>query len=149
MQYVGKNYGQDISNEVQNKITVNIVEPVLTPEVTARHAIRERMIRTRQSNIQTYRSTKRTILKAAVTVGIDNADPMKLAILKNAIAKSDYEANVDVPIIMTDLEKTQSSNEWRTYRERNVQLTKHRGKVFLLILRQCTQLPQDTTKQDT
>ena len=50
---------------------------------------------------------------------------------------------------MTDSEKTQSSNEWRTYRERNAQLTKHRGQGFLLILGQCTQLLQDKMKQDT
>ena len=40
VQYVVTNYGQDISNELQNKITVNLVEPVHTPEVTTRHAIR-------------------------------------------------------------------------------------------------------------
>jgi hypothetical protein len=28
VQYVGTNYGQDISNELQNKITVDIIEPV-------------------------------------------------------------------------------------------------------------------------
>ena len=27
---------------------------------------------------------------------------------------------MDVPIVMTDSEKTQSSNEWRTYTERNL-----------------------------
>ena len=51
---------------------------------------------------------------------------MKLAILENDIAHGDYEENVDVPNIMTDSEKTHSINEWRTYRERNDQLTKHR-----------------------
>ena len=72
------------------------------------------MIRTGQSNIQTARVTQRNILEAAVTVGIDGAAPMKLAILDNEITQGDYEANVDVPIIMTDLGKTQSGNEWRT-----------------------------------
>ena len=33
VQYVGTHYGQDISNELQNKLTVNIVEPVHAPEV--------------------------------------------------------------------------------------------------------------------
>ena len=45
---------------------------------------------------------------------------MKLAILDNKIAQGDYKTNVDVYIIMTNSEKTQSSNEWKTYRERNV-----------------------------
>jgi hypothetical protein len=33
VQYVGTNYGQDIINELQNKITVDIIEPVHSAEV--------------------------------------------------------------------------------------------------------------------
>ena len=40
VQYVDTNYGQDISDELQNKLTVNLVEPVHAPEVIARHIIR-------------------------------------------------------------------------------------------------------------
>ena len=72
------------------------------------------MIRTGQPNIQTARETQKIILEAAVTAGIDDAAPMKLGILESTIAQGWYEANVDVPIMMTDSEKTQSSNEWRT-----------------------------------
>ena len=107
------------------------------------------MIRTGQANIQTARETQKIILESAFTAGIDDAAPMKLAILENAIAQGEYEANVDVPAVMNDLEKTQSVNEWRTYRERNAQLTKHRGQGFSLILGQCTQLMQDKMNQDT
>ena len=39
VQYVGTNYGQDMSKELQNKLTVNLVEPVHAPEVIARHII--------------------------------------------------------------------------------------------------------------
>ena len=77
------------------------------------------MIRTGQSNIQTAKETQKIILEAADTVGIGGASPMKLAILENAIAQGEYEANLDVPVVMTDSENTQSVNEWRTYRERN------------------------------
>ena len=138
MQYFGTNYGQDISSELQNKITVKLVEPVHALEVIARHAIRERMTRKFQAKIQTARATQKTIMEASVTVGIDGAAHRKLAILENEIAQGDYEANVDVDIIMTEWEKTQSSNEWRTYREINSQLTKHRGQGFSLILGKCT-----------
>ena len=143
MQYVGTNYGQYISNELQNKITVNLVEPVHAPEVIARHAIIERIIRTGQSIIQTARATQRTILQAAVNAGNYNAAPMKLAILDNDIEKGYYKANVEVPIIMTELENNQSINEWRTYREINDQFIKHRGQGLSLILGKCTQLLQD------
>ena len=50
---------------------------------------------------------------------------------------------------MTDSEKTQSRNEWRIYRERNAQLTKHRGQGLSLIFGKCTQLLKDKMKQDT
>ena len=73
---------------------------------------------------------------------------MKLAILENEIAQGDFEQAEDVPVEMTDSEKTQYSNEWRTYRERNAQLLKHRGQSFSLILGQCTQMLQDKMKQD-
>ena len=102
-----------------------------------------------QANIQNARETQKIILEAAVTAGIDDASPIKLEILENAIAQGDYEANLDVLIVMTDSEKNQSSNEWRTYREKNSKLTKHRGQGLSFILGQCTQLLQDKMKKDT
>jgi hypothetical protein len=52
VQFVGTNYGQDISNELQNKIPVILPKPVHTPEVLARHAIREQMVQSREENLQ-------------------------------------------------------------------------------------------------
>jgi hypothetical protein len=74
---------------------------------------------------------------------------MQLAILDNEITEGNYKQNNEVPIEMSDSEKTQYSNNWRTYQERNALLTKHRGQAFSLILGQCTQLLQDRMKQDT
>jgi hypothetical protein len=51
-QYVGTNYGQDIINELQNKITVILIEPVHTDDVLLKHSLRETMIRNGQMNIQ-------------------------------------------------------------------------------------------------
>jgi hypothetical protein len=39
VQFVGTNYGWDISNELQNKIHVILTKPIHTLEVLARHAI--------------------------------------------------------------------------------------------------------------
>ena len=76
------------------------------------------MIRTGQANIHTARETQKIILEAAVTSGIDDTAPIKLAILENAIVQGEYEANVDVSVVMTDSEKTQYRNEWRTYQKK-------------------------------
>jgi hypothetical protein len=149
VQYVGTSYGQDISNELQNKVTVLLAEPVHSPAVMARHATRTLMIRTGQANLQAAREAQQIILEAAVTAGTDADAPMKLAILNNAIAEGEFEQAMEVPIDMSDSEKTQYSNKWRSYREWNSHLTKHRGQAFSLILGQCTQLLQDKMKQDT
>jgi hypothetical protein len=39
VQFMGTNYGQDISNELQNKIPAMLTKPIHTLEVLARHAI--------------------------------------------------------------------------------------------------------------
>ena len=56
VQYVGTTYGQDISNELQNKNTVTIQEPTHTQDVMNRHAARELVIRQGQQNLYKYNS---------------------------------------------------------------------------------------------
>jgi hypothetical protein len=101
-QYVGTNYGQDISNKMQNKITVILVEPVHTDDVLLKHSLRENMIRNGQMNIQRARKAEETILEAAVQGGLDMEAPMKLALLQNEIAQGEFSANVEVPIVLND-----------------------------------------------
>jgi hypothetical protein len=74
---------------------------------------------------------------------------MKLEILQNEISQGEFAANIEVPVELNDSERTQFGNEWRTYRERNANLIKHRGQSFSLIQGQCTPLLQDKMKQDT
>jgi protein-disulfide isomerase-like protein with CxxC motif len=124
-QYVGTNYGQDISNKLQNKTTVILVEPVHTDDVLLKHSLRETMIRNGQMNIQRARKAQETILDAAVLAGIDMEAPMKLALLQNEIAQGEFSANIEVPIVLNDSQKNQFSNESRTYREHNDNLIKH------------------------
>jgi hypothetical protein len=68
---------------------------------------------------------------------------MKLAILQNEIAQGEFTANIEVPVELNDSEKTQFSNDWRTFRERNANLIKHWGQAFLLIQGWCNQLLQE------
>ena len=77
------------------------------------------MVQTREENLQRARLSKRALLEAAATLGADPDAPMQLVILDNEIAEGNYKQNNEVPIEMLDSEKTQYSNDWRTYRERN------------------------------
>jgi hypothetical protein len=58
VQYVGTNYGQEISNELQNKITVDIIEPVHSAEVLRKHGLSKSMIRYGQGKIQRARQAQ-------------------------------------------------------------------------------------------
>jgi hypothetical protein len=147
-EYVGATYGQDISNELGNKTTVIIATPVHTDTVLQRNAARETIIRNGQNNMQTARRVGEVLLQAAVTAGTDPRAAMDLALLQNQIAQGDYELNEPIEIQLNESEKTQNSNAWRTYRERNASLAKHRGQTYSLILGQCSQLLKDKMKQD-
>jgi hypothetical protein len=149
VQYVGTNYGQDISNELQNKVWVVLTEPVHTNNVLARHGVRELTILNGQLNIQQARKAQEIILKSAVQSGTDMDAPMKLAILQNEISQGEFAASIEVPVVLNDSEKPQFSNDWRTFRECNTNLIKYRCQYFSLIQGQCTQLLQDKMKQDT
>jgi hypothetical protein len=75
--------------------------------------------------------------------------PMKLAILQNEITQGKFAASIEVPVVLTDSEKTLFSNDWCTFREHNTNLIKHRGQALYFIQGQCTQFLQDKMKQDT
>jgi hypothetical protein len=108
---------------VHNKTAVILAEPVHAASVMTRHAAREQMVRAGQANLHQARRAQQLALQAVVAAGVDPDAPMKLAILNNAIAEGDFQQNLEIPMELTDSEKTKYSNEWRTYRERHAQLT--------------------------
>jgi hypothetical protein len=85
------------------------------------------------------------MLEAEVTAGTNPRAAIELATLQNEIAQGDLEP---IPTQLADSEKTQFSNDWRTYQERDASLAKHQGQTCSLILGQCSQLLKDKMKQD-
>ena len=104
VQYVRTNYGQDISNELQNKATVTITYPVHTDDIIVRNALQEAMVRSGQANIQAAQETKTIFLRDTInsTPMVVADAPMKLAILENYIAEGEFERDTPVPVQMTD-----------------------------------------------
>jgi hypothetical protein len=105
------------------------------------------MIRSGQQNIQRARQAQEIILEAGVLAKDPDA-PMKFAILQNEIAQGEFSSINEVVMELKEYEKTQFSNEWHTFWERNANLIKHQGQAFSLIQGQCTQLLQYKMKQD-
>jgi hypothetical protein len=155
-QYVGTTYGQDISNELSNKLTVIPAEPVYPSSATVRHTKRVNNVTATQDKMKTLRLRKLAIAEQAVKDAEAAADPTEIIEaeetvmnLESEIAELEFQKDQGVPFELTPQEQTLYHNEWRTYRERTAKLATHRGQVFSLILGQCTQLLQDKLKQDT
>jgi hypothetical protein len=89
-------------------------------------------------------------LKPKITQAPTNRGLLKeLREVDNQIARGDIELNDEVDMKLTDDERTAHSNVWRTHRETTESLKKSRGKIYSLLLGQCTQVLVDKMKQDT
>jgi hypothetical protein len=64
------------------------------------------------------------------------------------IAKGDIELKDEVEMKLTNDEKTAHSNRWHSQRKSSDSLNKSRGKIYSLLLGQCTQVLVDKMKQD-
>ena len=83
------------------------------------------------------------------------SDPDDLILLKNQMEVENklkltrFELN-DVVNVKTTADKAMAfSNSWRMYRERTDRLVRSRGKVYSLVLGQCTTVLLDKMKQDS
>jgi hypothetical protein len=69
--------------------------------------------------------------------------------IEDQILKCEIDLNNEVEMKLTDNEKMAHSNVWRGHHETTDGLKKSRGKVYSLLLGQCTQVLVDKMKQDT
>ena len=98
---------------------------------------REALVRKVQSNFQASCWAQASMIRSeAAAEPSDTELPLKIAILDNYIAKGDYDLANEIPIEMSESEKTAYGNEWLTHREQNANLEKHRDQAYSLILGQ-------------
>jgi hypothetical protein len=69
--------------------------------------------------------------------------------IEDQILKGEIDLNNEVEMKLTDDKKMAHSNVWRSHCKTTEGLNKSRGKVYLLLLGQCTQVLVDKMKQDT
>ena len=96
--HVGTIYGHDISNELQNKKTVIIDEPIHTQDVLDKHAAKEVRRQTQETRLDQASLLQKTQLEAEVDAGTNTDAPMLLAILDNEFDEAIYQATLALPI---------------------------------------------------
>ena len=78
--------------------------------------MQEALVCTGQSYIKAARQEQASMHRAAETAYPSDAElPTKISILENDIFKVDYDLANDIPIEMSESEKTVYGNGWRTY----------------------------------
>ena len=116
LQNVGTKYGQDVRKELQKNTVVNINAPIHSPKVLARHANRETLVRTGQTNIQVSCQAQTSMIRAeSVADPTDVEILMKIKIWDNNITKGYFKLANDIPNEMSNSEKTAYGNNWSTY----------------------------------
>jgi hypothetical protein len=104
-QYVGIKYGEDIANELKNRVQVVIDQPEYTQAIKTRHVAYETLVRQKQSNLLAAMQTQLANLQLQVAAGAADTE-MLLAIakLENEIADLEYESLQEVPYMLTSEE---------------------------------------------
>ena len=148
--YIGTKYGDEAAQEWTSGKKITVYEPAYSQAIQNRHAARVKATRERiELRLKSLRAEK-----AAIEVEITQA-PTDRGLLKemrevdDQIARGDIELTDEVDMKLTDDERTAHSNAWRTHRETTESLKKSRGKIYSLLLGQCTQVLVDKMKQDT
>jgi len=126
------------------------VEPTYPPGVLARQAVRATAISVRVNRMITNLENQLRVIEAGLL-----ADPIDLGLLgqqmevENKLELARFELTDVVDVKTTPEESMAFSNAWRTFRERHDRLIRSRGKVYSLVLGQCTTVLLDKLKQDT
>ena len=71
-----------------------------------------------------------------------------LAEIKNEIAEELAKHEEPLEIVLFGDNKVEHEGKWKTFRENQSRLEKHKGQTFSIILRQCLQQLLDRMKQD-
>ena len=147
--YIGTNFGDDACREWLSEKRLLLQEPTYPDSVLARHAVREKAVTDRVTKMVTSLENQLTVIVAELLL-----TPRDLNLLKTQM---EVESKLDVAKFeLTDVVEVKTSadegmafsNPWRTYRERTDRLARSRGKVYSLVLGQCTTVLLDKMKQD-
>ena len=122
--HFGTIYGHEISNKPHNKEKDSIPNTEYTEDVQSKHRQRVELLNLQSERLSEAIEAKRVMLTQAVKDVNYPEAPIKLDIMENEIDEETYKASIDTENQLTDDEKIEHDNAWRTYRERTSMLQK-------------------------
>ncbi len=124
-------------------------EPTYPDVVLARHRLREIAVTDRVTKMITSLEKQLQVINTELLLAPNDLNLLKSQMEvenKLELAKSDL---IDVVEVKTTADEDMAfSNAWRTYSERTDRLVRSRGKMYSLVLGQCTIVLLNKMKQD-
>jgi hypothetical protein len=127
-----------------------LLEPTYLPDILTRQEVRARAISVRVTKMIMNLEKQLKVIETGLA-----SDPNKLNLLRNQMEVENmlelarFELNDVVEVKTTAEEAMTFSNSWWTYCKRTDRLARSRGKVYSLVLGQCTTVLLDKMKQDS
>ncbi len=147
--YIGTKFGDDAAQEwVSNKKTI-LPEPAYSEAILARHAQRVKATKGRIELKLRSLVSEKVAIEAEIQVASSRNLLRELREVDDQIAKCNIELTDEVEMKLTEDEKIAHAKSWRTHREATESLKWSRGKIYSLLLGQCTQVLVDMMKQDS
>jgi hypothetical protein len=147
--YLGTTLGEETSKEFATGVTTVLTLPSLDPAILARHAARVLANTTRlEAKILNLEAQQTAIIAALAAAPQDRAILKEKSEVEDDLAKANFNLTEDLEMVLTFDEDAARKNAYRTYREDEQRLIGNRGKVYMLIIGQCTQALKDKLKED-
>jgi len=147
--YFGTTLGEDTSKEFATGVTTVLTLPPQDPAILAQHAARVLANTTRlNAKIVNLEAQQMAINTALATDPQDRAILKEKSEVEDDLAKARFNLTEDLEMALTFDEDAARKNAYRTYREDERMLINNRGKVYMLIIGQCTQALKDKLKED-
>ena len=154
-QYIGSLYGGDIMGELETKTEFVTPTPEYPQSAKDRQAGYETMVRATQRNVLSTLRRKKTRLENQIaSTPIDEIEQIdvldeKLSEVENEILRSEYSANSEVELPLTEEEKGEWRQSQKAYGDRCAKHILNQQKAFAIIIGQCTQRLQDKLHDDS
>ncbi len=148
--YIGTKYGDEAAQEWTSRKKITLSEPAYSQVKRDRHAARVKATREQiELRLKSLRAEKTAIEVEIIETPSNRGLLKELQEVDDQIARGNIKLNDKVEMKLTDNERRAHSNAWRTHQETTESLKKSRGKIYFLLLGQCTQVLVDKMKQDT
>ena len=148
IQYVGTKYGEDIAAEIDTRTANTSTPPAHTADVLRKHAAKTILKRNQQNALLTAHQAIANELQVQIAAAPNPALSLQLVQNNNMVAQLQHELTEDIPMKLEEEEKVEYDARVKSHQKKVEDLKNNRGKVYMLIMGQCTQRLQDKLKQE-